>query len=113
MKEFLTSSLLIDSQYIDSDNTLRRSLHRWIAALLFCLALTLDSFVIGIAIAHLAFTGAVDGRSRWSFLGTLLIAAGFPLLLLTAHCMDRIDAAETAIRTEYYCENNLFFDDHV
>lgn len=111
MKQLITSSLLLESRYIETDASLYRSLRRWIAVMSFTLALTFDSFVFGCAIAVLGWIGAIDGRSRWSAISTALIAVGFPLLMLTAHCMDKIDAAGNAIRLQYCRENGLHFDD--
>jgi hypothetical protein len=37
-----------------------------------------------------------------SYAGSFLLAISFPLLFLTAHCLDRIDEAKTAIRMAMY-----------
>lgn len=111
MKQFIISSLWLDFRHLDSKTSLCRSLHRLLAVLFVSLVLTLDSFVLGLVFALLTWIGAIDGRSRWSMLGTILIVAVFPLLMLTAHCMDEIDAAGEAVRKQYFRENNPFFDD--
>jgi len=113
MRQFIHSSLLPNTRYADADPILYRSLHRWIALLLLNLVLTLDSFVLGFAIATLAWVGAFDGRSRWAALGSISAAAGLPLLMFAAHCMDRIDNAANKIRIEYCRENGVLFDDPV
>lgn len=61
----------------------------------------------GLAIGILSITGFIQSGAELSAPGSVLVAISFPLLILAAHCIDRVAAADKAIRLEYCRQNGL------
>lgn len=81
----------------------------WKGGILFSGVLGILCGLIGLLASFEALVGMTgSGLSRT---GTLLIAAAFPLLLLAAHCMDKVRAADMAMRLEYCRQNGLRDED--
>ena len=62
----------------------------WIAALVFSSASGVLVGLTGLIISALNFFGAIEKTSLLSRLGTLLIVIAFPLVMFSAHAMDKI-----------------------
>lgn len=58
------------------------------------------SGVLGLVLNGAFLIGFLENRGVASFLAMGLLIAAFPLLFLSAHCMDRIDHIDRAIKLE-------------
>jgi len=58
--------------------------------------------IFGLALAGASLLSILDSRSRLGFMGTILLAVTFPLLVLAAHCLDKIEDANRAHRVASY-----------
>lgn len=84
---------------------------RWTAVLFVLVMLGAISGLGGLAIGGLSLLGVIDSNTGLPLFGTLLNAASFPLFFLAAHCMDKADAADKAIRREYCRQHGMKDDD--
>ncbi len=85
------------------------SIRRWTAAAAICIGLTTLAVSAGLLLSVLPyFTGSAyaDQDSR---LGSILIALVFPLMILIAHCLDKIDSYDKKIRVARH-EKRGFLD---
>ncbi len=79
---------------------LQKSLRRWTAGLLLPSVLGFVSGFGGLAISGLGIAGLVDPDTDLATLGTVFVAISFPFFILAAHCIDRVAAADKAVRIE-------------
>jgi hypothetical protein len=97
------------STSVDPDmHRLEMSLRRWTAGLLISAVLGGLTGLTGLGIGALSILGVAHETSVVT-LGTLSIALSFPLLILAAHCLDKVDACDKAIRLER-CRKTGFKD---
>lgn len=90
------------SEKADSYIKARRA---WTTGLCVSGVLGIAAGLIGIIFSLESLSGIAG--SQMSVAGTVLIAAMFPLLILAAHCLDKIGEAKKAIRREYCRRNGL------
>ena len=83
----------------------------WTAALIISASLGALSGVCGIVIGAASLLGLTHSMKGISSLTTILIVIAFPLLMLAAHCLDRLDDIEHEIRLEYCREHGLTDDE--
>jgi 4-hydroxybenzoate polyprenyltransferase len=95
----------------DVETSLRRSLRHWTIGIFVSVGSAVFSTLSGLAIGAASLLGLVTQHSGLSVLGTLLIVAAFPLAIIAAHCMDKADEADRAIRLEYCRQHGLKDDD--
>lgn len=81
-------------------STLELRKRYWTVGAMTSAVAAIASGAVGLLIALCTYVGLVARGSGMSVAGTLLIAAAFPLMLLTGHCMDGIAKAKQAIRIE-------------
>lgn len=96
MEVILRNRLLVEPQRTISGE--QHSIRRWTVVAAVSTGLTVISTSVGLALSvlpHLVETPLVEKSSRF---GSILIAAVFPLLILTAHCLDKIDRADKRLR---------------
>lgn len=94
------------------DTLLRRSLRRWTAGLFVSAILGAVSGLGGLAIGAMSLVGLVSPGTELSTLGTVFVAASFPLFGFAAHCLDKASAADKAIGLEYYKQQGLKDDNY-
>ena len=89
---------------------LSKSRDRWTAVLLSSSVLGLAAGLGGLALSIVSwfFHDTTKGVSE---LGTLLVVAFFPLLILAAHSLDKVREAEKALRMEH-CRRHGLRDDN-
>jgi hypothetical protein len=58
--------------------------------------------LFGLAIAGASLLHIISAEGRFSNIGVVLLMITFPLLILAAHFLDRIDDANHAIRMSAY-----------
>lgn len=98
--------------HFDYDGTGETPLHRrqqrWTWCLLVSIALTTFCGAAGLGIAAASFisrpTPAIGA------FGTASVIVTFPLLVLVAHCLDKIDETDKAIRIDY-CKRHWMKDE--
>lgn len=71
---------------------------RWIRNLLASLASATVAAIFGLGLSLLSLVHLISPFGRSSHFGSLLIAIALPLLVFSAHCLDRIDEVEHEIR---------------
>ena len=62
-----------------------------------CLAAFLTGLV-GLVLGAISLLHLVPADSNWGIYGPVLLIVAFPLMILAAHCMDKIDEVNAAIR---------------
>jgi hypothetical protein len=87
------------------DSPHHQSTRVWQGAFLLSGFLGIGSGIAGLIYSFESLSGFVD--SRLSIFGTILIAAMFPLLILAAHCLDKIGEANRASRLKYCRQHGL------
>lgn len=105
----LTENSLYKKQN-QADSILCKSKARWTAALFISAVLGVSSGLTGLIISGLSLSGFLENTGGIRSLGSWLVAAAFPLLMLVAHCLDKIGAADKAIKLEY-CRQHGFKDE--
>ena len=80
---------------------LARSKRVWSATLLFSVMLGTVAGISGLGINALILVDIAENKGAISMAATWLLVAAFPLLFLSAHCLDRIDIVERMIRAEH------------
>ena len=71
----------------------------WTFGLLVTGAFGVTTLLTGLALSALTASGAVLGVAAGR-ISIVLLAAAFPLLLMSAHCMDKIPECEKRLRAE-------------
>jgi hypothetical protein len=92
--------------------TMQQSLRRWNTGLFVSGALGAISGLIGLMIGFLTLIELFAPTTKVYTIGTVLIGASFILFGLAAHCLDRVDATDKAIRLEYCRQHGLKDEDH-
>jgi hypothetical protein len=87
-------------EVVGPEARLVRRRRRWALGLaVSCLAAFLTG-LLGLALGGISLLHIVPADSRSAMYGTILLSAAFALLILAAHCMDKIDEVNRAIREE-------------
>jgi hypothetical protein len=87
------------------------SRRRWLVLLLISVIATLFMAACGFALAALSLLHVIETYGRLSTMGVALLAATFPTLIFAAHCLDRIDDADHAIKMDAFKEKLLDITD--
>ena len=95
------------SRYHALGGSLHRQLTRWTAGVFASFAVALTTGLAGFAFLILSQFGVGSAGSTLSTIGAVLMIASFLLFFLGAHCLDRADAADKAIRREFCREHGL------
>lgn len=91
----------IDHGLADSSKTpTQQALRRWTAGLFVSAFFGVVSGFGGLALGFLTTGGLIVSSTSFYAIGTLLVGASFTLFGLAAHCLDKADAADKAIRVE-------------
>lgn len=90
---------------------MRQSLRRWNAGLFVSAVLGALSGLVGLTIGFLTLLELVVPSTTLYATGTVLIGASFILFGLAAHCLDKADGADKAIRREYCRQHGLKDED--
>ncbi len=110
MKKMTTATAInnIDSGVTNaSPITLQQSLRRWNTGLFVSGGLGAVSGLVGLMIGFLTLIEQFAPTTKIYTIGTVLIGASFILFGLAAHCLDRADATDKAIRLEYCRQHGL------
>lgn len=83
---------------------------RWTYCLFISSTLGVGAGLVGMVIGAFSLIGLLDGNRGIQTVGTWLIVAAFPLLILAAHCLDKAREAEKAMRLEH-CRRHGLKDD--
>mgnify|MGYP003460592805 CR=1 FL=1 len=102
---------MISRSELRENTSLEQSERRWTFGLFFAAVLGAIAGLGGLAIGGLSLVGAIDPNTRLVTVGTLLIVAAFPLFFLGAHCIDKADAVDKAIRREYCRQHGMQDED--
>ncbi len=109
MKEMAlsTNSFFAEQDKVTGLDNLRS---RWIAVLLVSAVLGVAAGLAGLLFSSVTwfFNDATKGVAE---LGTILVVAFFPLLMLAAHSLDKIREAEKALRLDYCRRHGLKDED--
>jgi len=76
----------------------RSSMRHWTFAAAVSISLTVVCLCVGLSLSVLPNVIETPFGDRFSRAGSILVAAIFPLLYLTAHCLDEIDRADRHLR---------------
>lgn len=90
---------------------LQQSLRRWNVGLFVSAVLGAVSGLVGLTIGFLTLLELVVPSTTLYTISTVLIGASFVLFGLAAHCLDRADAADQAVRLEYCRQHGLKDED--
>ena len=115
MKKMTTATAInnIDRSFADASSTqTQESFRRWTAALFVSAVLGGVSGLSGLTIGVLTIGELIVPSTNLYTIGTVLIGASFIFFGLAAHCLDKSDAADKAIRLEYCRQNGLKDDDY-
>jgi len=93
------------------DDPLSQSKRRWKAAFLSSATLGSIAGVSGIWINALFVFGIAENKGAIGLVGIWLLVIAFPLLFLSAHCLDKVDSVERQIRLEY-CKRHGLSDEN-
>ena len=80
----------------------RREHGRWIVYMLTTTITAAITAIFGLALAGASLLHMISPESPLGFIGTILLALTFPLLVLSAHCLDRIEDVNRANRVASY-----------
>lgn len=75
-----------------------KSVNRWTFVLLFSAFIGFASGLIGLMMCAAAYFGAAENAKQINQIGTWLIVAAFPLVMLGAHALDKLKEIETKQR---------------
>jgi hypothetical protein len=79
-----------------------RSRRRWSIVLLFSVTVSVFPAVVGLVLWFASLTHLISSHGTLSMFGVVLLGLTFAGLILAAHCLDRIDAAEHSIKMVEY-----------
>ena len=77
---------------------LLRRRRRWALGLAVSITTAFLTGLLGLALGAISLLRLVLAESPSAIYGTVLLLVTFPLLVLAAHCMDKIDEVNRAIR---------------
>jgi hypothetical protein len=86
---------------------LKSSLRRWNVGLFISTLFGLVFGLGGLTIGFLTISELLSSSTTLYVISTLFIGASFVLFGIAAHCLDRVDAADKAIRLEYCRQHGL------
>jgi hypothetical protein len=85
-------------EVVTPEERLAKCRRRWALGLaVSCLAAFLTG-LLGLALAAISLLHIIPTGGPSAILGPVLLVVAFPLLILAAHCMDKIDEVNRAIR---------------
>ena len=102
MEMTLNDRLIAEPEQIDLEA--RNSIRRWTAAAAVSITVTIITASLGLLLPLLPYIIEVPVADQLSRFDSILIAAVFPLLILTAHCLDKIDDSDKKARTAKFDE---------
>ena len=85
-----------------ADTSYRTEHRRWVIYMLTSTTLAILTAFFGLLLAGVSLLRLIDPESHVALAGTLLLMVTFPLLVLSAHCLDRIEEANRAHRMASY-----------
>jgi len=85
-------------EILELESRLLRRRHRLALALTAYTAAFLVTGLFGLVLASASLVHVVSSASRAAILGNALLVLTFPLLFLAAHCLDKMDEVNSAIR---------------
>jgi len=94
----------------DQNDLLHQRKRRWTTAFMISTALGTLAGGSGLGVNALFLVQLIQDQGPIRSLSTLLLVIAFPLLYLGAHCLDKADMAERAIRREYCRKHGLLAD---
>jgi hypothetical protein len=99
MKADVLLTAVIEIDAANSERNLARQKRRWELNLLISITAAAVTGMFGLLFSAAVFANLFPHDGRLSILGSILLAVSFPLLVLSAHCLDRIDEAKHARRS--------------
>ena len=102
MKTDAVSAVLTTLTPKYSDSSYRRVHRKWVFYMLTTTITAVITGIFGLTLAIASLLRIIDSRSELGFIGTILLAVTFPLLVLAAHCLDRIEDVNRAHRVASY-----------
>ena len=109
MKVMVLPNNLIDEP--TGEARLNKSISRWKAVLFICAGCGVFFGVIGLVLSGLTLVGLSDYLRGIGHLGTWMVAAFFPLLMLAAHALDKVNAARKILRLNKCRKQGLKVED--
>jgi hypothetical protein len=102
MKTEAVSTVLttLRPKYVDS--SYRRAHRKWVFYMLTTTITAAITGIFGLTLAGASLLRIIDSRSELGYTGTILLAVTFPLLVLAAHCLDRIEDVNRSHRVASY-----------
>lgn len=100
MRVLAVRSISVGTISSSSQTRLRRRKSRWTAGLFVSSVSAVLAAIVGLTFGALSMTHVIGISSPLQTIGTVLIAAAFPLLAVMAHCLDQIDSVDREIRAE-------------
>jgi hypothetical protein len=85
-----------------ADTEYRTEHRRWVVYMLTSTTMAILTAFFGLLLAGASLLRLIDPGSHAALIGTLLLMATFPLLVFSAHCLDRIEDANRANRVASY-----------
>ena len=98
MKADAFFTAVIEIENAKSERTLSRDKRNWDLCLLVSLTSAAVTGIFGLVLSGAVLVELIPHEGMLSIFGSLLLAVSFPLLVLAAHCLDRIDEIKHAIR---------------
>ena len=102
MEKKVKAFISTNDQFFDGGDPeeikLRSRERNWKISSVLIAAIAISSGLLGLIFSLSNILGLSDQIGRFGHLGTLLIVIFFPLMMLTAHAMDKGGAAEKALR---------------
>ena len=109
----VTGFMNIDRDVADNSSMLpaKQKLRRWFEGLFVSAFLGALSGLAGLTIGFLGLSELIVPSTRLYTIGTVLIGASFILFGVAAHCLDKSDAADKAIRMREYSRPHVQKDE--
>jgi len=98
MKADALFTAVIKIETEENERSLSRQKRKWDVCLLVSSISAAVTGIFGLVLSAAVFVDLVPHDGMLSIFGSLLLAVSFPLLVLAAHCLDRIDEIKHAIR---------------
>lgn len=86
----------------DPDSGLRLRRRKWAKGLIASVSAACVTGLFGLLFAAASLLHFVAWSGRVSATSTILLAVSFPLLIVAAHCLDKMDEINHAIRSAQY-----------
>src|SRR5215216_7042214 len=101
MNAMAVSNIEVHVVQADHSSRIHRQQAMWMTALITSAFLGALTSVSAILIGSASFFGLSREIKGISSLVTVLIIIAFPMFVIAAHCLDRLDDVERSIRIEY------------